>query len=240
MPDASAPVVQLRDVVKDYRSLRPLRIRHLELRRGESVALMGLDAAGAEVLVNLLTGGMAPDSGEVTVFGAPTATIADRDDWLRMIDRFGLVSDRSVLLDVLTVEQNLAIPFSLAVAQMSAALRADVRRLARDVGIRDEHLDQRLGDATPEVRLRTRLGRALALGPEVLLAEHPNATVDRETASRVAADLGRLAAERHMATLVMTADAAFAQAAAQRVLTLQPATGELRPLKRSRWRFLSC
>jgi ABC-type transporter Mla maintaining outer membrane lipid asymmetry ATPase subunit MlaF len=239
MPDAAAPVVQLRDVVKDYRSLRPLRIRHLELRRGESLALLGFDAAMAEVLVNLVTGGTVPDSGEVRVFGRPTASIADRDDWLGMIDRFGLVSERSVLLDQLTVEQNLAIPLSLAVERLSDALRADVRRLADEVRIAESSLAERLGHASPEVRLRTRLGRALALEPEVLLAEHPNATLDREAAGRLAADIVRIAGGRGLATLVMTADAAFARAAARQVFALQPATGDLIP-PRSRWRFLSC
>jgi ABC-type sugar transport system ATPase subunit len=66
-------LVELTEVTKDYRGLRPLRIKHLELRAGETVALLGVDAVMSEVLVNLITGAQLPDSGDVTVFGRSTA-----------------------------------------------------------------------------------------------------------------------------------------------------------------------
>src|SRR5688572_17398698 len=62
-------VVALREVEKDYKSLRPLRVQHLELRQGESVALLGFDATAAEILVNLITGATLPDSGDVDKIG---------------------------------------------------------------------------------------------------------------------------------------------------------------------------
>ena len=68
-------VISLRNVHKDYHGLRPLRVQHLELRQGESVALIGFDQVGAEVLVNLITGATLPDSGDVDVFGAATIAI---------------------------------------------------------------------------------------------------------------------------------------------------------------------
>jgi ABC-type transporter Mla maintaining outer membrane lipid asymmetry ATPase subunit MlaF len=135
MGDGADLLVQLRGVTKDYRGLRPLRISELELRRGQSLALMGFDQAMAEVFVNLLTGGVLPDTGDVIVFGQHTAAIRDRDSWLKMLDHFGLVSDRSVLLESLTAEQNLAIPLSLGVERMSDTLRREVHRIAVEVGI---------------------------------------------------------------------------------------------------------
>ncbi len=136
MPESAGPVVQLRDVTKDYRALRPLRVRSLEIRRGQSLALLGFDAPMAEVLVNLITGGSLPDTGEVLVFGEPTNGITDRGTWLQMLDHFGLISDRAVLLEQLSAEQNLAIPLSLAVESMSDELRLAVRKLATEVGLR--------------------------------------------------------------------------------------------------------
>lgn len=241
MDDTSDVLIRLTGVVKDYRSLRPLRDRELTVPRGASIALMGFDAAAAEVLVNLLTGGVVPDEGEVRVFGEPTASISDRDSWLRMLDRFGLISDRSVLLEQLTAEQNLAMPLSLAVESMADPLRARVRRLAAEVGVPDALVVQPLGTLSSAMRLRIRLGRALALDPEVVLAEHPNATLDRADASAFARDLGVIARSRGAATLTMTADARFAHEIADQVLALDPATGLLKPPSGwKRWRFLSC
>ena len=79
----------------------------------ERVAIIGLDAGGAEVLVNLVTGRSVPTAGAVRVLGSGHAEIADGDEWLASLDRFGIVSERAVLLDGATVEQNLAMPFTL-------------------------------------------------------------------------------------------------------------------------------
>ena len=228
MPDQADLVVQLRDVTKDYRALRPLRVRHLEIRRGQSLALLGFDAPMAEVMVNLLTGGSIPDAGEVIVFGEPTTAVTDREAWVKMLDNFGLVSDRSVLLEQLSAEQNLAIPLSLAVESMTGDVRGQVQRLAAEVGLAPSELALSTGRLSAPARLRIRLGRALALNPHVLLAEHPTATLSPEEALVFAADLSRIRKERSLATLVLTADRQFAQAVADQVLTLQPATGELK------------
>lgn len=228
--DADAPVpVQLRQVVKSYQSLRPLRIRHLDIKADHALALMGFDAGMAEVFVNLLTAGSLPDEGEVIVFGRATGVITDHQSWMTMLDRFGLISERSVLLDRLTAEQNLAIPFTLAVESMSDEIRETVRHLADEIALPPAHLSRSITELPASSLIRLRLGRALALNPRIVLAEHPNATLSSEEASAFAADLTRIRRARRIATVVITADRRFAHAVATEVLTLQPATGELAP-----------
>ena len=234
MPEAAVPVVQLLGVTKDYHGLRPLRIRELTLLAGRSLALLGLDEAMAGVLVDLLTAGSRPDMGDVLVFGESTASVIDRERWLAILDRFGLISERGVMLEQLTTEQNLGIPFSLAVETMDAELRAAVRRLADEVGIPAARLSARLAELPAALKLRVRLGRALALDPQVLLAEHPNATVSTDEAIAFAKDVASIARRRGLSTLTCTADRRFAHVIAEQVLTLQPATGELKAT--SSWR----
>ena len=62
-------LLRLRGVSRDYRSLRPLRIAELDLPPGRSLALLGFDQTMAEVLVDLITGAILPDSGEIVAFG---------------------------------------------------------------------------------------------------------------------------------------------------------------------------
>ena len=224
----AAPVVQLDAVVKDYHGLRPLRVARFTLQEAQSVALVGFDQAMAEVLVNLITGAMLPDAGDVTVFGQPTRDITDADTWLRTLDQFGLVSERAVFLDQMTAEQNLAVAYSLLLDDIPADVRARVHPLADEVGIDAGALRQPIGALSPALRLRVRLGRALALEPRVLLAEHPNAMVPPPDVAPLAADLARIIARRRLAAIVITADTTFARAVADEVLTLHPATGELR------------
>jgi predicted ABC-type transport system involved in lysophospholipase L1 biosynthesis ATPase subunit len=221
-------LIELAGVSKDYRALRPLRIQRLELRAGQSIALLGVDAPMAEVLVNLITGAQLPDEGEVRVFGRPTESITAVDEWVTDLDRFGLISDRSVLVEQFTAEQNLALPISLDIDVMPTPLREDVRRLAAEVGLSAETIALPTAALAPTDQLRLRLGRALALRPRVLLAEHPNALLPRDESPSFARDLRRISRERGLAMLVMTADPTFAGAAANTVLELQPGTGVLK------------
>lgn len=230
-------VVSLHAITKDYRGLRPLRVARLELREGESVALVGFDQVTAEILVNMITGAILPDAGDVTVFGERTSQVNDSDAWLKSLDRFGILSDRAVLLDRLTAEQNLAVPFSLELDEMPAGVRSRVSRLADEVGLSSAELATPAAMLGPAARARVRLGRALALDPRIVLAEHPTASLEAHDATVFAADLSRIVKERRVATLVLTADRSIADAVAERVLTLNPASGELK--SSSRWRWFS-
>jgi ABC-type transporter Mla maintaining outer membrane lipid asymmetry ATPase subunit MlaF len=222
------PVLQLDAVVKDYRGLRPLRIKRLEVKEGQSIALVGFDQASAEVFVNLVTGASVPDSGDVRVFGESTGSVTDAHTWLASLDRFGLLSERAVLLDGLTVMQNLAMPFSLEVDPVPDAIRVQVAQLAAEVGLEPADLQRLAAEIDPLARLRVRFGRALALGPRVLIAEHPNAMVAANDVPVFAADFAKIVAARHLTSVTVTADPTFAAAVAEEVLTLQPASGELR------------
>src|SRR4051794_5042112 len=113
MPEAVPDALHMRDVEKAYGGLRPLRIRELRVAAGSRAMLVGFDRPAAETLVNLVTGATLPDKGEVQSLGVPTATIVDSEAWLSFVERFGIVSDRVVLLGAMTVTQNLALSFDL-------------------------------------------------------------------------------------------------------------------------------
>jgi ABC-type transporter Mla maintaining outer membrane lipid asymmetry ATPase subunit MlaF len=236
MPDSAGAAIELRDVQKEYRSLRPLRVRTLDVREGDSIALLGFDRGAAEVFVNLITGATVPDAGEVRVFGRPTAAIEDARSWLTSLDCFGILSERAVVLDNMTVEENLTMPLTISLHDVDAAMRAKVQAIADEVGLPREQLSKPVGALSLDGRLRLRLGRALAPDPRILLAEHPNALLEPADVAAFAADYARIVAKRQLASVVLTADSAFAAAVTPRILTLQPATGELKPL--SAWKRL--
>ena len=227
-------VLELSHLVKDYRGLGPLRIDGFALSGLDQAAILGLDRPAAETLINLITGAALPDSGEVRVFGRRTADITDSSDWLAVVDRFGILTERAVLLDGLTAIQNLALPFSLDIEPVSADLRSTAIALARQVGLEEADWDRTAGALDGLGRARLRLGRALALGPSVLILEHATAGLERASVGALARDIRGAAARRHIATLSLGADAEFAAAVAERVLTLDPATGRLTS-RRRRW-----
>lgn len=232
----SGSLVSVRGVVKSYQALRPLRVESLTLAAGDILSLTGLDAQAAEMFVGLLTGAVLPDEGEVALFGQPTAAVTDSEGWLRMLDRVGILTDRAVLIEQFSVEQNIAMPFTLEVDPVAPDVRPRVAQLAGEVGLRSDDLARPVGRSTPDVQARVRLARALALEPSVLFAEHPSASIPREGVTGFAADLGRVARARRLAVLVVTADDLFARALGGTILAHEPATGALRP--RSVWHKL--
>ena len=227
------PVIDARGVLKNYGGLRPLRLAALTVHPGDRTAITGLDAPAAEVLVNLLTGALLPDEGEVRLFGRATAVITDADDWLRTLDRIGLLSPRAMLADEFTVEQGIAMTFTLSLDPIPAAVAADAARLAREAGLGEADLHTRLAQATPLVKARCRLARALATSPALLVLEHANALVSAG-ADVWGREIAALARARGMALLALTADERFANAVAGAVFAHDAATGRLTP--RGGWR----
>jgi ABC-type transporter Mla maintaining outer membrane lipid asymmetry ATPase subunit MlaF len=230
------PIVAMRGVVKNYNALRPLRIAELSIAPGARIAISGIDAAGAEVMLNLVTGASLPDQGEVRVFGRNTATVSDGDQWLASLDSFGIVSERAVLLEGATLTQNLALPFALDIDPVPEATMARVESLAGECGIAREFLSQRAGDVPAAVRTRVHLARAIALEPKLLVMEHPTATLDERDRGAFGGLVARVCEARTLTLLAITQDLLFASAAAHETLSLDGATGRLRAARRSWWR----
>jgi ABC-type transporter Mla maintaining outer membrane lipid asymmetry ATPase subunit MlaF len=229
---STPPVLDVAGIQKKYSALRPLRVQSLVVHPGERVAVSGIDAPATELLVNLITGASLPDQGEIRILGRSTADIADGDAWLASLDRFGIVSDRAVLLEGATVAQNLAMPFTLDIDPVQPDVLERVTALAEECGIGRDWLSKPAGDLSPALRIRMHLARAVALSPALLVVEHPTASLPPAEHAALAAVIARLTDARQLATIIVTMDKSFGLAAAQRVLALDGATGELRRVKK--------
>jgi ABC-type transporter Mla maintaining outer membrane lipid asymmetry ATPase subunit MlaF len=219
-------LIVIRDVVKAHGGLRPFRLKSLTLGAGESLRIDGPDRAAAAVLTDLVTGTALPDSGVVTIDGRATSELADQDEWLALLDRFGIVNDRVVLLEGLTVAQNLAIPVTLDVDPLPASVRRTVESLAREVGLDAAQLDTPLHEAPPVVRSLVRVGRAVALAPAVVLMEHPSADLAEPCDVAAIADAIRRVRARGTAIVLVSSDPRLPRDVTERTLIWRATTGE--------------
>lgn len=219
--------LEFRDVVKDYRGLRPLRIAALTVEPRDRVAIAGLDVPAAETFINLATGAGLPDTGEVRVMGQPTSAITDGDNWLVSLDRFGIVSHRAVLLEESTVAQNIAMSYTLSIDPIPADVRVKVSAVARQVELSSADLDRPLAAAGAAARVRTHLARALALAPSILIFEHATLGVPREDVGALAASIVRATDGRELAVVALSDDDVLAKGLNGRRLRLDAATGKL-------------
>lgn len=227
------PLIRLAAVSKIYEASEPLRIADFAMTRADRFVISGLDAGAAAMFVYLVTGAALPDEGEVRVAGRSTRDIATDTEWLSSLDRFGIVTPRAVLLDGLSVAANLALPITLSIDPMADEVRDRVRREAGDVGLATDRLDGPVGALSAAERLRLHLSRAVTLGPEVLLLEHPTTGLDGGAQSAAFGDtLRAVSARRGCGWVAFSDDEAFAGASGGTRLRFDPATGRMR---RRRW-----
>jgi ABC-type transporter Mla maintaining outer membrane lipid asymmetry ATPase subunit MlaF len=223
----NSPILEIDGLVKSYGGLRPLRLRRLAVTSGERVALAGFDQTTAEVFVNLVTGATLAEKGTIRAFGRATSDVTESADWLASLDRFGIVSERVVLLDQCTAAQNIAMSLTLDIDPLTPEVEAAVGVLASEVGLESAALTRLMQGATVATRHRVRLARAIATNPSVLLVEHPVAGLAERDVAPFAADLERVARGRGVAVVVLAAAVEAARPFGSRVLTLNGGTGEL-------------
>jgi predicted ABC-type transport system involved in lysophospholipase L1 biosynthesis ATPase subunit len=221
-------LLEIRGLVKEYQSLRPLRIRELTVAPDAILSIAGLDAIAAETFVHLVTGATLPDDGDVILFGQNTRAIADADSWLKSLDGLGMITARGILIEAFSVLQNIAMSFTLDVDPIDPRVVPQAGALAREVGIDPGLIDVPAGKVAPEIQMRVHLARALALGPQLLIGEHPSAALPRAAVAAFGADLAKAAQSRGIALITITADDTLARAVGGQRLELVPASGELR------------
>lgn len=226
----SHPVLQCQGIVKHYRGLRPFRVRELQVLPGERVVISGFDVITAELFTNLVNGATLPDEGEVLVQGTRTSAVTSETEWLSSLDRFGVVTARAVLLDGMSVRQNLALPLSIEIEPMSSALAQRADALGALAGIDEAWCGRPVHEAGPDVRMRIHLARALALDPSLVLMEHPTAVLGADERAAFSQQVGQIARDRNLTLIACSQDRTFAREVATRYLQLQPATGDLVPI----------
>ena len=223
----SDPLV-LTDVEKQYGGLRPLRVRDLRVPAGRITMLLGFDRPAAEVFVNLITGASLPDKGEVASLGRPTSAIADSDEWLAFVERFGIVSDRIVLLEAMTVAQNLAISFDLELEPVPPEIMTRVDALAGRSGHRRRQLSTPASPTPRRCCARRSFLRARWRSiPPSWCWSIRRRTCRRTRRRRSPRSSAGCPSSRSLTTIGLLMDEKFAKATGGRLLTWQPATGEV-------------
>ena len=222
-------LINIEGVRKHFGGLRPLRINALQLQPSERITLRGLDAQAAEMLSLLVTGAALPDEGTISVAGRDTRDIATDTEWLVSLDLFGLVTSRAVLLDTLTLEANLALPFTLSIDPIPEEVRRAVAALADEVGLGRERLSASVQSLSAADRVRVHLARALAVSPQVLILEHVTAALEPGDSALLGQTLATIADDRSLAWMAISEDEAFVKALGSPVLALEPGSGDVKP-----------
>jgi putative ABC transport system ATP-binding protein len=197
----------------------------VDVRRGESVAIVGVSGSGKSTLLGLLAGLDLPSTGRVLLSGSDLNTL-DEDGRARLRSRrVGFVFQSFQLLPSLTALENVMLPLELGgSAEPDGAARAMLGQVG--LAARLDHYPNQLSGGEQQ---RVAIARAFAADPELLFADEPTGNLDQRTGGQIIDLLFRLNRERGTTLVLVTHDHAIADYC-DRVLTLSGGriTGETR------------
>jgi lipoprotein-releasing system ATP-binding protein len=155
----------------------------LALARGEMAAVLGVSGVGKSTLLHILGGLDRPDNGTVA-FGDTKLSELSETELARFRNRYiGFVFQFHYLLDEFTALENVMMPMIIAGQERRAAQeRAEL--LLEEVSL-TERKDHRPGELSGGEKQRVAVARALALEPEVVIADEPSGNLDTETAEQL-------------------------------------------------------
>ncbi|HVN75014.1 MAG TPA: ATP-binding cassette domain-containing protein [Thermoanaerobaculaceae bacterium] len=218
MSDAGAPVVEVRELAKSFGAHTVLESVSMELRRGETVVVLGGSGEGKSVFLKHINGLLRPDHGTVTVLGFAVSG-ADEDDLVGLRRRVSYIFQHGALFDSLTVGENVAFPMRENTALDDDEIAGRVASLLERVGLSGtESLAP--AELSGGMRKRVALARGLALEPEVILYDEPTAGLDPVTGLAITALIGEVTRATAATSLVVTHDIAVAAKLAERIAFL--------------------
>jgi lipoprotein-releasing system ATP-binding protein len=200
----SSPVLRAERLAKDYHSGRSatavLKGVDLSVHKGELVAIVGPSGAGKTTLLYLLSGLARPSAGEVWLADEPLFSLKDEALSRLRNRRLGFVFQYHHLLSDLDAAANVALPLRVSgMGPVPARQRAEA--LLQSMGL-SHRLTHKPGELSGGEQQRVAVARALAMQPDVLLADEPTGNLDKANSTAVF-DLLRGAARKGGQAVVM-------------------------------------
>ena len=207
MTDATAPVITISNLIKQFGRFAALRGVTAEFSGGKLYAILGDNGAGKTTLLRILAGLSQPSSGEVAVLGA--------GKFHDICQQVGYMAHPSLLYDEMSGMENLQY-FARLYGITGGTRCADV---IRSVGL-DPDLVRPIGQYSQGMRQRLSLARALLNDPKILLLDEPFSNVDSHSATEMVQLLARTR-DRGTTVFVVTHQSSLLESAADEFVWME-------------------
>jgi len=222
--------IDCRDVTKTYTDVKQvvevLRGVNLQIRQGESVAIVGASGAGKTTLLQILGGLDTPTSGSIRIAGQDLSTFSEKEKGLFRNKMLGFIYQFHHLLPEFSAIENVALPLRIRGLKPAEAEK-EAEAMIVEVGLKNR-LRNRIGDLSGGERQRIAIARALVTKPRCILADEPTGNLDQETAAQVFERMLHLNQTLNTSLIMVTHNRELAQ---QHDRVLELVQGQLEDLK---------
>ena len=218
-PAQQGTVVRASDITRTYgegaTAVEALRGVSLEVEAGQLVAVMGPSGSGKSTLMHILAGLDKPTGGAVEISGTEITTLNDTGLTRLRREHIGFVFQFFNLLPMLTAEENVVLPLSIAGEKPENGW---LDELLQETGLADRRA-HRPSELSGGQQQRVAIARALVTRPTILFADEPTGNLDSKTGGEIL-HLLRNSVDSYGQTTVMVTHEARASVIADRILFL--------------------
>lgn len=212
-------VLVIRHLYKSFGNNHVLIDFNLELKKGESVVVLGKSGSGKSVLIKCIIGLLQPDKGSIKMFEKNIPDIKNEElDKIRA--KVGFLFQSNALYDSMTVRDNLEFPLRRHWIQVSQdEVNTMVLEALEDVGLKHT-VNMMPAELSGGMRKRIALARTLILKPEIILYDEPTTGLDPITAKEIIELMMEIQRKYNTTSLIISHDMNCVRMASDRVVIL--------------------
>lgn len=197
-------MIRLENVIKTLGTRRVLDGVNLEVRKGETMVIVGPSGTGKSVTLKHMVRLLTPDEGRVMV-GEDVVSEASGERLEKIRSRFGVLFQGGALLEWLSVGENVALPLREKTRMVEAEIEQKVIEKLKMVGL-EADVDKFPSEISGGMRKRVGLARAIVLNPEIILYDEPTSGLDPVSSRTIDKLIDALRQELGVTSVVVTHD----------------------------------
>ncbi len=215
-------IIQAKNVVKTY-DMGAVKVNALngvdfELKKGEFVAIMGPSGSGKTTLLDVLSVLLRPTSGEVFINKKPISEMDDNELAIVRGQTIGFIFQTFNLINRLTAKENVMLPLWFQGIPKNERDKT-AEKILSDVGL-GNRVNHKPTELSGGQRQRVAVARALAVNPDIVVADEPTGNLDTKTGNEIMELINELHSKKGKTILMVSHERDIAENA-ERIVNLR-------------------